>query len=739
ATTQTTLFPGRLRNGQRTSVGVQLVSGSYFETLRVLPVRGRMLTAADTGAASPPVAVVSDRFWRSQMGGAGDAIGQTLEINGVAATLVGVAPPGFTGAWLDDTPDVWLPLTLQSEVQYESNRSSYGPVDLSQSFLGQDRIAWLNLVGRVREPDRRLGETLLQRANRLGLREFAVAATTNSRGRAELLAQRLAIEPLAHGFSGLRARHTDMLLALMGLVAMILLLTSANVANLLLVRAGLRGREVAVRIALGATTSRITRHVLTEALLLAGLGGLAGVVAAGWSRHVLAREIVGTSSLLPAGFSLDVRTLTFAACISLVTAIIFGLAPALRAARAGSLPSAGLNERQTVGLGTMKGMRPLVVFQLALSVVVVFGATLLSRSLMNLVRVDPGFAVEHLVSASFDARRLASSGHALTATVDRLVSATDAVPGRRSAAVSICGLLAGCSYGTDIRIEGMEGMAHVHQNWVGPKYFATVGLPLLRGRAFDERDTEHGLPVAIITDSIARRYFTGRDPIGRRLSNRAAGQPDDAEIVGVVGDARSVSLREEPVPMVFYPLSRRRADAVPTALDIRVSGDPNLAVRTVSEALKRAEPGLTFNVTSMPMRVSEQMERERMVAYLTSAFAGLALLLASVGLYGVLSYIVAQRSREIGLRMALGAQRSKVLVLVLKQGAVLALLGLTLGLAAAPLATGSLQDMFFEVTPLDLPTFISVASVMLVVAALAAVIPARRATKVDPMVALRCD
>jgi predicted permease len=740
AMTRTTLFAGRLHNGQRMSVGVQLVSGDYFETLRVRPTRGRLLTAADADTASAPVAVISNHFWKAQMGAVDDAIGQQLEINGVAATVVGVAPLGFTGAWLDDNPDVWLPLTLESAVQYRTNTSSYGPVDPNQSFLGQDRIAWLHLVGRVRGPDRQLAETLLQNANRLGLREFAIAATTNARGRAEFLAQKLAIEPLAHGFSRLRAEHSGMLLALMGLVAMVLILTAANVANLLLVRAGLRGREVAVRLALGATTNRIVRHVLTEALLLAGLGGVAGVLAAGWSRHVLAREIVGRSSLLPAGFSLDMRTLSFAVGVSLVTAMVFGLAPALRAARAGGLPSTGLNERHTVGLGTMKGMRPLVVLQLALSVVVVFGATLLSRSLMNLVRVDPGFAVEHLVSASFDARRLASSANALTALADRLVSATNAVPGARSAAVSVCGLLAGCSYNTDVRIEGVEGTVDVQQNWVGPKYFATVGLPLLRGRAFDERDTEHGLPVAIITDSVARRYFAGRDPIGRRLSGLAAlGQRYDAEIVGVVGDLRPVSLREEPVSMVFYPLSRRRADAVPTALDIRVSGDPDQAVRTVREALKRAVPGFTFNVTSMPMRLSEQMERDRTVAYLTSAFGGLALLLASVGLYGVLSYIVAQRNREIGLRMALGAQRSEVLALVFKQGAVLALIGLTLGLAAAPLATRSLQGMFFEVTPLDPPTFIAVASIMLIVAALAAIIPARRATKVDPMVALRCD
>jgi predicted permease len=740
ATTPTNLFTARLHDGQRLSLGVQLVSGNYFETLGVRPARGRMLAPADADTASAAVAVVSDAFWKRQMRGADAAIGQTIEFNGVTATVVGVAPAGFGGVWLDDSPDVWLPLTLETAVQYRNNTSSYGRVDPTQSFLGQDRIAWLNLVGRVSRSDRRLAETLLQTANRVALGEFAIGAATDPRGRAAILAQTLAIEPLAHGFSRLRARQSSLLLALMGLVVLILLLTSANVANLMLVRGARRWRETAVRVALGATRTRIVRHVLAEALLLAGLGGLAGVLAAGWSRHLLAREIVGTSSLLPAGFSLDVRTLLFALAAALITAMVFAVVPALRAARAGGLAAAGLNERSMAGLGAIKGMRPLVIFQLALSVVVVFAATLLSRSLFNLVRVDPGFAVEHLVSASFfNARSLASSGNALSTLAGRLVSAADAVPGATSSAVAVCGLLAGCSYSTNVRIDGIEGTAGVYQNWVGPKYFSTVGLRLLRGREFDARDNAQALPVVVITDSVARRYFPGRDPIGKHLNGMGTGQQYEAEIVGIVSDLRPLSLRSSPVAMIFYPLSRRRADAVPTAIDIRMAGDPDLAVATVRDALKRAEPGLTFTVTSMPMRLSQQMERDRAVAYLTSAFAGLALLLASVGLYGVLSYVVGQRYREIGVRMALGAQRSEVLALVFKQGAVLAVIGLAVGLSVAPFGTRSLQGMFFEVTTLDPSTFVSVAGVMLVVTALATIIPARRATKVDPMVALRTE
>ena len=740
ATTGINQFPGRLQDGQRITVDLQLVSGNYFETLGVQPTRGRALTLEDTTERATAVAVISDAFWKHQLSGADAAIGQTLEINGVMVTIVGVAPSGFGGVWLDDRPDLWLPVTLQSVIQHRTNTSTYGAVDTTRSFLDQDRIAWLNLVGRARRDEQRLAETLLQNENRLALADFALDAAANASERESMQAHTLALEPLSHGFSRLRARQSTTLVALMGLLSLILLLTAANVANLMLVRASRRRHETAVRVALGATTSRIVGQVLVESLLLAGLGGAAGVLAAGWTRHALAKQLTGTSSILPAGFSLDTRTLMFALFASAITAVVFSVAPALRAARAGSLVSAGLNERQPTALAALRGMRPFVVLQLALSVVIVFAATLVSQSLLNLVRVDTGFAAEHLVTASFfNVRALAASGVSVTAAGDRLVSAANEVPGATSAALSVCGLLAGCSYTTSVRIDRVDGTVPVYQNWVGPGYFATVGMRLLRGREFDEHDTERSMPVVVITESIARHYFAGRDPVGTRLRGLAAAEQYDAEIVGIVADVRPVSLREAPAAMVFYPYRLRRADAMPTAIDIRVAGDPDSAVAGVREALTRAEPALTFNVSSMPMRLAQHVERDRAIAYLTSAFAGLSLVLASVGLFGVLSYLVGQRSREIGLRLALGAQRSNVIGLVVKQGTALAGIGLAIGLAAAPMATRSLQGMFFEVSTLDARVFVSVTLLMLAVAALATIVPARRATRVDPIVALRCE
>lgn len=740
ATTGSNQFAARLQSGRRTTINVQLVSGNYFETLRVQPTRGRALTVEDLSDGLPAVGLVSDGFWKREFSGSDSDIGQTLEINGVVVTVVGVAPPEFGGLWLDNGADLWLPVTLQPVIQHRTNTSTYGDVDTTRSFLAQDRIAWLNLFGRTRRGERRLTATLLQNENRLALADFALGAAANASERESMQSQSLALSDLAHGFSRIRANQSSTLLSLTGLLSLILLLTAANVANLMLVRAGRRRRETALRVALGATTGRIVGQVFAEALLLAGFGGLAGVLAAGWSRHLLARQLIGSSSLLPAGFSLDGRTLMFAFAASMITAIVFTVVPALRAAQAGNLVAAGLNQRESAGSVALRGMQPFVVLQLALSVVIVFAATLLSRSLLNLVRVDPGFAAEHLVTASFfNARALAASGTNMAALGDRLVTAVDEVPGAISAAISVCGLLAGCSYTTSVQIDRVDGTVPVYQNWVGPGYFATAGMRLLRGREFDQRDTEHSMPVVVITESIARTYLAGQDPIGLRLRGLAAHQQYDAEIVGVVADLRPVSLREAPVTMVFYPYRWRRADALPTALDVRVSGDPNQSVAGVRDALTRAEPGLTFNVTSMPTRLARQVERDRAVAYLTSAFAALALLLAAIGLYGVLAYLVGQRSREIGVRLALGAQRSDVMALVLEQGAVLTALGLVVGLAAAPLMTRSLKSMFFEVNPLDLRMFVSVSAVMLVVAALAVIIPIRRATRVDPIVALRCD
>jgi len=383
-------------------------------------------------------------------------------------------------------------------------------------------------------------------------------------------------------------------------------------------------------------------------------------------------------------------------------------------------------------------MQSLVVFQLALSVVVVFAAFLLGRTLINFTRIDTGFSTERLLTVSFDPITSGYVSAQYAPLAHRLIAAVRTVPGVVSVSASRCGLVAGCSTSSSIRLEGDDKSVSSNMNWVSPGYFLTAGIPRVAGREFDERDDQHGARVAIVNQSAARRYFQGQNPLGRRLAYAQR----DIEIVGVVRDARTQTLHEPPVPMVYFPIDQRPAarNTAITNLDVRVAGDPRQAVAGVREAIRRAEPGLLVgDIGLMSARLERDLSRERVVAYLASSFGLLTLLLASLGLYGVLSYGVARRTQEIGVRMALGARRVEVMRSVLGHSVQLTLLGIAIGLAAAAVVTRYLAGMLFGVAPLDPLTFITVSCTFTAVMALAAYVPARRATRVDPVVALRSE
>jgi len=716
----------------------QLVSGGYFATLRVSAARGRVLTPDDVRADAPaPVAVVSDGLARRLLGGADAAIGQIFVINGVSVTVVGTAPPWFVGIWTDSEADVWLPATLQPALKYQNNSSTYGTVD-DNAWPAQDLVAWLNLVARIPVAERSRAVQLLQAANRRGVEDLA-GTFPSATSRAGMLAHRLVVEPLSHGFSGLRARFADALFALSAMVALVLLATCANVASLLLARAAGHARNMAIRISLGASTGRLVRQCLTESLLLALIGGAAGAMVGKWASGLLAHQVLATSSQLPQVFAPDTRMMAFTIGLSLVTAALFGLAPALRAIEAGRTAAVATNQRHAVGMATMRGMQTLVVFQLALSVVVVFAAILLGLTLDNLMRIDPGFSAGRLVTVSFDAPGSGYRADQMPALTRRLVAAVRTLPGVTSAAASTCGLIAGCRSSSGFRFEGGDDTTSTaNENWVGAGYFATVGIPIVAGREFDERDTERRGRVAVVNESLVRRYFRGQNPIGRRLGYSQA----DTEIVGVVRDARTQTLHEAPVPMVYFPIDQNTTNlrAPPENLDVRVAGDPRAAVAAVRESIQRAEPGLLLaGVDVTAGHLSRDLSRERTVAMLAFGFALLTLLLGSLGLYGVLANGVARRTQEIGVRMALGARRAEVLALVLGQGARLTAAGLALGLLAAAIAARYVSRILFGVQPLDPAVFVAVLLVFGTVSVAASYIPARRATRVDPVIALRSE
>jgi len=737
AVTRSSRFVLRLPGSKTpTPVRGQLVSGNYFSTLGITPARGRLLGPDDIRLnATTAVTVISDGVWKRVLGSDESVLGQGFEVNGLPVIVIGIAPPGFAGMWSDVEADLWLPVTTQAALHYDNNASSYNVTDRSQPWIAEDRIAWLNLVGRVPRSERPRASVLLETANRQGLTDLA-AAFTDAQGRDDMLAHTLAVEPFARGFSGLRAQFSQVLLTLGAIVTVVLLVTCANVANLMLARAAGQAHDAAIRVSLGATRARLIRQYLTESVMLSALGGGIGLLAGAWVSSSVARLVLNTSRGLPAVFNADLRLIVFACAVVLIMAALFGLTPALRASRLGRDLPITTNQHRSTTRSTMRGMRPLVALQFALSVAVVFAAVLLGRTLMNFVRLDPGFTIDHMLSASFD---VAASGYTRgqwPALTERLVTAARSVPGVTSAAASTCGLLDNCSYSTSLVVDSSQRTFSTQENWVGPDYFSTTGIPLVAGREFDAHDAGSGARVAIVTQSIATRDFAGQNPIGRRLGSSP---PLDTEIVGVVGDARVVTLHVPPPPMVYFPMGQPNSpQSAPTSLDIKVSGDPAEVAPRVRDALRQAEPGLVIDgVTTMSARVVRDVGRERIVAYLAGGFAAIALFLASLGLYGTLSYAVAGRTREIGVRMALGAQWREVAWLVIRDAATVVAGGLALGAGAAFVTVRWLNALLFDVTGADPMTHAIVLAVLVLVTLAAAYLPARRAARVDPVEALR--
>jgi putative ABC transport system permease protein len=716
-------------------INTQLVSGEYFSTLGVEMQRGRALAAGDMQRDErSQVAVISDRYWTTALARSEQAVGQTIDLKNVRVTVVGVAAPGFVGIRTDSVADVWVPLTLQTPLGYVYNSSAYGGADRLRPWMDQDNIAWLNIIARVDGARQAEATTLLQTANARGLQRLA-DTFSDPRERSSTVARSLVVTSFARGFSGLRARFSDALLALGVLVAVVLLVTCANISNLLLARATGRRRETAIRISLGATTSRLVRQHLVESLVLAAGGGATSILAAYWTSTYLAHSVIGRAGELPPVFTLDARVWIFSAVLSIGCAVAFGLAPALRAVAVGMMRGITINQRVST-YAAVKGMRPLVAAQLALSFAVVFAAVLLGRTLSYFARIDPGFNPDRLVTAAIDPDTSGYSREQIPVMVDRLVATIDAVPGVVSTSVTTCGLMTNCSYSSGFTIEGTDRGIQFNNNWISPAYFSTVGIPLVAGRDFTVRDTAQSPRVAIISESIARRYFPNQNPLGKRLGYEVA----DTEIVGVVRDARP-SLHAEPNAMVYFPTRQPpNFTASPHAIVVRVTADADLTIATIRAAIQRTEPGLLLdNISTMTAVLERDVARERLIAYLASAFAFLALLLACVGLYGVLSYTVTRRTQELGVRMALGARPADLTRMVIGDGSRIVLAGTAAGIIAAAMVGRFLARLLAGVTAYDPMTFVTVTMALMLVTLAASYLPARRASRIDPATALRTE
>jgi predicted permease len=729
----------RARTAELEVARAQLVSGTYFTVLGARVVTGRPLTPEDVRDERPAsVAVVSDGFARRSLGGIEEAIGQELIVGDLPVIVVGVAGPGFVGAWTDTGADLWLPLTLQHDLGYRSNVSSYANADRNQPWVAQDSIAWLTVIGRIRPAELPQARAILQAANQVGLQELV--APFDQEGRQEMLSHRMAVESFARGFSGLRERYGDALLALAGMVIVVLLLTCANLANLVLARAMARAGETGIRAALGATRWTLVRQCLIESAVIGAAGGITGFLAGRWVSQALAGEVLNTSAdALPPVFAGDGRMILLAVLTTGTAILLFGVFPAWRGTRVDPRVGSGSQARAGLPISRLRSMRPFVIAQLAMSFVLVMAAALFGRTLVSFVRLDLGFDPHGVVEVTLDPMLSGYTAEQMPALSDRILAAVRTTPAATSAAFSFCSLGANCSSGFRVPPTGAtaEERVQLHNSWVGPEFFQTLGIKRIRGRVFTDGDTTNSPRVAVISESVARRYFPGANPVGQRLGY----QKFDLEIVGVVGEVRGPDLREPPAPVVYMPITQASGFGLPlSTLDVRVAGEADRMVLAIRNAIRRVDPGLFIDrIRSKDERLDRALLRERLVAYLSAAFGALAILLASVGLYGVLSYSVTGRTREIGIRTALGAWPGSLVSMILRDAVRIVVPGVVLGVVAVGFAGRLVESQLFGVTARDPATFVAVSGVLTIVAMMAALVPARRAARLDPIRALQTE
>jgi predicted permease len=717
--------------GEATLASGHLVSGNFFAVLDQKAFLGRTLQPEDDRPEASPAAVVSYGYWQQHLAASPSAVGLKMTVNGVPLTIVGVMPERFFGLRVRRAPDLWLPLDLQARIERRDD------------YLRTRDAYWLNLVGRL-APGRTLGAAQA---------EFDVALKQYLRSQAgdpppetwkqalERASVRLA--PGGRGISGLRTSYAEALRLLMMAAGFVLLISCANLTNLLLSRAAERRSEIAMRLALGAGRGRLVRQLLTESLLLAALGGTAGLLLALWGVDAL-KKLVSKTAPVDVGLSLPV--LLFTGAVSIAAGLLVGLAPALRAGRHDLLGWMRSRSEGAAGGGRLRGgLAPmLIVGQVALSLVLLVGSGLLVRSLRNLSHADVGFARDRVVLLDIDPRVGGLETGELPSYYRSLLERTRAVPGVTAATVASYSPMNGTNRTSNVTVEGFADPGSetvVDVNQVGPRFAQVFGVPLVRGREFDDRDGPGGPRVALVSEAFVRAYLPDVDPIGRHVGLGDKRENADISIVGVLGDVHYESPRDPAPRMLYLPiLQSRDQSAYLGELEVRTAGGPDGVVPALRRAVAEVDGRVPLaGVTTLEAQVDDSVAIERLLAQLIGAFGGLALVLACVGLYGVVSQAVARRAHEVGIRMALGADRRRILSMVLKEAGKLILAGLLLGLPGALGAARLLGHRLFGVGPADPVTLAASGLLLLAVALLAGYIPARRASRVEPLAALRSD
>lgn len=720
----------RVNGADSEEVRGRMVSAEYFDTLGVPAMIGRTLGAAD--GAKPPVAVISHDFWQRRLGGRPNALGTNITLRQTAFTVIGIMPPSFFGETVGQQPDVWLPLSMQPEILPARDWLNDDPVSLQKAM-------WLHVFGRLKpgvsaDQAQAAANVVFQQ----GLSAYYASSATEQIRRG-FLNQRLRLRSASTGASGIRREFGQPLTLMLAAAGLVLLIACANLGNLMLARATGRMREIAVRLALGARRGDLIRQWFTESMMVALAGGLVGLAVAFLFRRGLLMLVPDTIRLPETA---DPGVLLFAFGLTILTGLLLGLLPALRMLNVDA--NLGLREQGrglTTSTAWLRVGKLVVAGQVALSLPLLVGAGLLVRTLDNLQRVDLGFDREKLLMVRVDVRTAGYEEPQRPALFERLHERVRTVPGIRAASYSRHGLLSGGDAGDQVQVEGYtpkgeddRGSVYEH---IGPGYFSTLGIPLRLGREINERDTATSPKVCLVNESFVKKFFAGGNPIGKHVTQLYGPQRNTFEVIGVVANSRKRGLRGDIEARYYVPVAQPIDMPPDVTYILRTAGDPNAATTAVRRALLAEDPNLPITAQPLSKFVESRTAQDRLLARLSLAFGAVALLLAAIGLYGVLSYGVARRTSEIGIRKALGAGDGNVISMILRESSRLLIGGLGILLAYGSLRL--IESRLFGLTPSDPVTF-AVAGLLLAIVALAAAwIPARRAARVDPLVAIRCE
>jgi predicted permease len=735
-------------DGQADVARAQVVSGNYHTGLGVQPFVGRTLTDSDDQASASPAVVLSYRYWQRRFNGDPAVVGRQININNIAFTIVGITPSGFDGTMqVGSSPDVTVPIAWETQLNPERRR-----------LVGAGQW-WLRLMGRLKPgATAEQARVQLENAFQQSVVEHRTArqAQSQASGARPLPSlepkdyPRLAMVSGSQGEMDVRRDYAPQLYLLLGVVALVLLIACANVANLLLARAASRQKEIGVRLALGASRFRLMRQLLTESVLLSAVGGLLGILFALWIKDgLLSVGNWGGEGMAALNPKLDLRVFGFTLGLSLLTGLLFGSAPSWRATKVDLTPALKDTGRGSSGISRSLLSKSLVVVQVAMSLILLIGAGLIVRTLHNLQAVDAGFNRENLLLFSVEPNQLGYKDERLTNLYRQMFARLEAVPGAQAVTFSMEALLSQSQSNQGVFLAGTNFTTNADGQFVSngssrilavrENFLEAMQIPLLAGRALNPQDDERAPKVVVVNQAFAKRFFPNESPVGKRLGFNA-NSSTEIEIVGVAGDTKYTSLRDEIRPNIYMPWSQHLRFAGQMAFAVRASGEPGALVAAVREAVRSVDSNLPLTrIKTQAEQANQTLRMERLFARLLIFFGLLALLLAGIGLYGVMAYSVAQRTQEIGIRVALGAQAADVLKLVIGQGMILAIIGVAVGIGGAIGLTRLMQTLLYGISATDPLTFAVIALVLTVVALLACYIPARRATKVDPMIALRYE